>query len=223
MLMDQNINTVANWFSKDRSLTEMKEGTFNKLKIWEKEVASSYFPQSAKILDVGCGMGREAFNLYDMGYILTGVDISENAIKSAQQFASESNRNISFLLTNGTKLPFEDNTFDVIIIWSQTMGIIYDENHQLAFLEECNRVLKKKGIVSFSGHDREYLELNYQQYLKGKRFFPFADTDIYWEMFTVDEMKELAQKAGFNILECQKGKIYCEEDGTILHCECEKS
>jgi len=37
-------------------------------------------------------------------------------------------------------------------------------------------------------------------------------------MFTLNEMKELAQKAGFNILDCQKAKIYWEEDENILRC-----
>lgn len=220
--MDENINSVAKWYSDEKNLAEMKEGTRNPLKIWETGVASSYFPPNARILDVGCGMGREAFNLYDMGFNLTGIDMSEKAIRAAREFANESNRNIMFLVTNGRELPFEDNSFDVVIIWSQTLGIIYSENRQVAFLKECHRVLKDNGIISFSGHDREYLELTYPQYLSDKKFFPYADPDIYWEMFTMDEMKGLAEKSGFNVLDCQKGNIYREEDGTILHCVCRK-
>jgi len=220
--MDKNINSVAKWYSDEKNLVEMREGTRNPLKIWEKGVATSYFPPNARILNVGCGMGREAFNLFDMGFNLTGVDISEKAIEAAKKFASGSNRNITFLVTNGMDLPFEDNSFDVVIIWAQTLGIIYSENSQVAFLKECNRVLKVNGIINFSGHDREYLESNYRHCLKDKKFFPFVDTSIYWEMFTIDEMKELAVKAGFNILDCQKGNIYRKEDGTIIQCVCRK-
>jgi ubiquinone/menaquinone biosynthesis C-methylase UbiE len=192
------------------------------LKNWEKSVASTYFPPNAKILDIGCGMGREAFRLYDMGFNPTGVDISEKAIKAAYTVASESNRHISFLITNGLDLPFRDNSFAVVIIWAQTLGIVYNENNQTAFLTECHRVLKTGGIISFSGHDREYLESKYPQFLSGKKFFPFADHRIHWEMFTENEMKELALKSGFWVLNCEKGTIYREEDGTILHCECVK-
>lgn len=154
----------------------------------------------------------------DMGFNVTGIDISEKTITAAKEFAAETNRNIAFRVTNGADLPFEDNSFDVVIIWAQTLGIIYSEKRQTAFLQECNRVLRANGITSFSGHDREFLELNYAQYLEDKKFFPFEDRSIYWEVFTMDEMKDLARKSGFSVLSCQRGKIYREEDGTIIHC-----
>jgi len=223
--MSKNVNTAIEWYTKyysnERTLEE--KGVYNTiLKRWEKEVTSSYFPVNAKILDVGCGMGREAFNLYDMGFSITGIDISENAISSAKEFASETNRDIMFMTTNGKDLPFDNNSFDVIIIWNQTFGLFYGESNQVAFLKECKRVLKDNGIISFSGHDREYLELHYLHCLQDKKFYPFKDESIYWDIFTIGNMKELAQKSGFHILECQRGEIYREEDGTIIHCICRK-
>lgn len=213
---------VSEWYSDDENLVEMKKDLKIRLKQWEKGVTSDYFPKAASVLDVGCGMGREAFALYDMGFTITGVDISEKAIKEAKQFALESNRNIKFLHTNGTDLPFEDNTFDVVIIWAQTFGIMYGTKRQMSFLYECRRVLKENGIISFSGHDREYLEKNYSHIIDGKKFFPFANSEIYWEMFTIEELSDLAQKAGFTVLKCERGEIYIPEDGVVLHCECRK-
>jgi len=220
--MSENNNTVVKWYSNDKNLVEMKEGTHNPLKIWEKGVASSYFPPNARILDVGCGMGREAFALYEMGFKITGVDISDKAIKEAKKFALESNRDIEFMHTNGTDLPFKDNTFDVVIIWAQTFGIMYGTKQQLSVLNECRRVLKKNGIISFSGHDREYIEKNYSHIIDEKKFFPFANTEIYWEMFTIEELTDLAQKAEFTVMGCERGEIYRPEDGVVLHCECTK-
>lgn len=216
--MVENNNVVIKFYSDDKNLVELNNATHNPLKLWEKEVASNYFPQNARILDVGCGMGREAFNLYDIGFNITAIDISEKAIKGAKKLAAESNRNITFLLTDGINLPFDDNSFDVVIIWNQTFGLIYNESNQVAFLKECKRVLRDNGIISFSGHEREYEEMNYPQCLIDKKFFPYKYEDIYWEIFTMDELKEMAQKSGFNILKCQRGSLYREEDGTIIHC-----
>lgn len=215
-------NSVIKFYSDDKNLVELNNATRNPLKMWEKEVASNYFPQNARILDVGCGMGREAFNLYDMGFNVTAIDISEKAIKGAKKIAYELNHNITFLLTNGIDLPFDDNSFDVVIIWNQTFGLIYSESNQVAFLKECKRVLKDNGIISFSGHEREYEEIHYPQCLVDKKFFPYKYEDIYWEIFTMDELKELAQNSGLNILNCQRGKLYYEEEGTIIHCVCRK-
>jgi ubiquinone/menaquinone biosynthesis C-methylase UbiE len=215
-------NTITEFYSEDKNLVELKNAASSPLKMWEKEVVFSYFSSKARILDVGCGMGREAFNLYDMGFNISAVDISEKAIKGAKELAANSNRSITFSLTNGNELPFEDNSFDVVIIWNQTLGLIYNESNQVAFLKECKRVLKDNGIISFSGHEREYLEMNYPHCLVDKKFFPYKDEDIYWEIFTISEMMELAQKSGFNVLDCQRGKIYREEEGTIIHCVCKK-
>jgi len=219
--MSNNIEIVKKLYFDEHAISDMRDYTKKKLKIWENEIVS-YFPAKSWVLDIGCGMGREAFCLYDKGFRITAIDISEKVIESAKQFALESKRDIEFLLTKGLDLPFESNTFDVVIIWSQTFGLFYEEENKIHILEECNRVLKSKGILSFSGHNKEYLEANYSQYLDGKKFFAYADTDCYWESFTIDELIDLAQKTGFTVMECKRGIVYKEEDGPILHCVCRK-
>jgi ubiquinone/menaquinone biosynthesis C-methylase UbiE len=220
--MSNNIEIVKKLYSEEPAIKGMRDYTNKKLKIWENEVVS-YFPVKSKVLDIGCGMGREAFCLYDRGFRVTAIDISEKVIEPAKQFAIESKRDIEFLLTNGLDLPFESDTFDVVIIWSQTFGLFYEEENKIHILRECNRILKSNGILSFSAHDKEYLEEKYSQYLDGKKFFAYADTDCYWEAFTINEITDLSQRTGFTVLECGRGLVYKEEDGPILYCVCKKS
>lgn len=219
--MKNNIEVVKNLYYDEKAIEGMRDYTNKKLKIWENEVIS-YFPPKSWVLDIGCGMGREAFCLHDKGFKITATDISEKVLEPAKEFALESKRNIEFLLTNGLDLPFENETFDVIIIWSQTFGLFYGGDNKIHILKECLRVLKSNGILSFSGHDKEYLEKNYSQYLKGFKFFPYADTDCYWEAFTIEQMVNLSQQTGFTVMNCSRGLVYTEEDGPILHCLCKK-
>jgi ubiquinone/menaquinone biosynthesis C-methylase UbiE len=219
--MDNNIEIVKNLYSNEHAIEDMRDYTTKKLKVWENEVVS-YLPVKSRVLDIGCGMGREAFCLYDKGFKITAIDISESVIEPAKQFALQSKRNIEFLLTNGLDLPFESNSFDVVIIWSQTFGLFYEEENKMHILKECNRVLKTNGILSFSGHDKEFIEAKYPQYLDYKKFFPYANTDCYWEVFTINEMIDLAQRTGFTVMECKRGMVYNEDDGPILHCLCRK-
>ena len=221
--MNNNIEIVAKLYTEERMLNELKESALsNRLKIWEKEVVSQ-LPERAWILNIGCGMGREAFFLYDMGFKITAIDISEKAIEGAKQIAIEKNRCVEFIKTDGIDLPFEDNTFDAIIIWNQTFGLFYGEENQLHILNECHRVLKKNGIISFSGHSLEFVQQNHPKYVDGKKFYAIADTDCYWELFTINEIKLLAERAGFTVLDCKEGKIYnYAEYNPILHCECSK-
>jgi|GEM_PF-149392 ubiquinone/menaquinone biosynthesis C-methylase UbiE/ADP-ribose pyrophosphatase YjhB (NUDIX family) len=213
---------VNEWYESKTNVDEMIHWQKETLKLWETQVSQKYFPKNAKILDVGCGMGREAFNLTKMGFSVTGIDISNEAIKQVTELSLIKGYNIPFLHFDGYSMPFDDNEFDVVIIWAQTFGLLYGDKYKITFLMECRRVLKRNGILSFSGHDYNYLSKNYLQCLNGRKFFPYADTEIYWEAFTIDELADYAKQVGYAIKLCQTGEIYKPEDGTIIHCVCQK-
>lgn len=210
------------WFSNKRAIDEMMVYTEKGLKIWEKDVISKYFPINSKILDIGCGMGREAFLLHDLGYKLLGIDISEEVILEAQTRAKESQRKVQFICTDGETLPFDDELFDVVIIWSQTLGLLYGEEKQTQLLKRCKRVLRDNGIISFSGHDLKYISQNHKDCIVDDKFYPFANSDVYWDMFTPERMLKLAGNVGFHVLECGNGELHTPEDGVILHCIAKK-
>lgn len=121
---------------------------------------------------------------------------------------------------DGHYIPFAENTFGVVIIWAQTFGLLYGDEYKQEFLRECKRVLNNGGLLSFSGHDYEFQAKHYENCLNGKKFYAYADIDIYWESFYLEELKTFAEKAGFSIILCEKGVIYTSADGTILHCLC---
>ena len=218
--MDTSFQKAKDWFSGGTALEEMQQNR-GRLKLWEAEAAAA-FPAGARILDIGCGTGREAFALHAMGFRVTGADISETAIETARGMAAAQGISIDFLVTDGESLPFEDNAFDVIIMWAQTFGLFHGEEKQRDILARCGRVLKPGGLLSFSAHDREYQQAHCAQYLKGRRFYPFAETDLYYESFTLNELHGVAERAGFRVLACKRGTVYTQADGTILHCLCKK-
>lgn len=221
--MKKEIEIVSKWFSGDRAMDDMTQYTKNGLKAWEEHVVSTYFLPHARVLDVACGMGREAFALYDLGFGVSAVDISQVVMQKAEQEAATTNRQIDFALTNGLDLPFPNEHFDIVIMWAQAFGNIYGEDNQLHFLNECHRVLKKGGIISFSGHYYDYVKETYPQYTDGKKAFLYADTDCYWELFTPEELTLLAQKAGFDPLVCENTLLYNPDmNGQVLHCVAKK-
>lgn len=93
--MSENNNTqTENWFEtwfnspyyhilyKDRDQTEAEHFMDN---------LTHYLnlPDDAKILDLACGKGRHAIYLNQLGYNVTGVDLSENSIAEASKFSNE--------------------------------------------------------------------------------------------------------------------------------------
>lgn len=217
--MDRKI--VLDWYENQNHIEEMIHWNKGKLKHWEEEVIQ-FFPAGASVLDIGCGLGREAFALYDKGFAVTGIDISKSILQEVKQLASINHYNLSFLHYDGKNLPFSENSFDVAIIWAQTFGLLYGEEYKHQLLLECKRVLKERGLLSYSGHDYNFVTKYYKQFMEGRKFYAYADTDLYWETFTPQELVEPATKAGFDVIECKEGEIYHPENGVVLYCVCRK-
>ncbi|HOA90202.1 MAG: class I SAM-dependent methyltransferase [Bacillota bacterium] len=208
---------VREWYEDAENIDEMLDWNKRKLKKWEEKVVS-LLPEGAQILDVGCGMGREAFALTDMGFSVVGIDISEAAVEQVSKLALQKGYHIPFFHYDGHHLPFQDEAFDVVIIWAQTFGLLYGDSYKSSFLKECKRVLKENGLISFSGHDYEYLKDHYRAQLVERRFYPYPGAEIYWEAFLPQELSKHAEEAGFSVVLCERGEIYKREDGVVLHC-----
>lgn len=216
-----SIKIISDWYEDQKNIDEMNQWDKGKLKIWE-EKAAGLFPPGAKVLDIGCGLGREAFALCEKNFDVTGIDISQGVIDEVRLAAKRNKHDIPFLCYKGRELPFNDDSFDAVIIWAQTFGLLYGDDYKKQFLAECRRVLKENGLLSFSGHDFIFLSENYKEYLVGRKFYPYANTQMYWETFLKDELSSFAQEAGFTVILCEQGEIYKPEDGIVLHCLCRK-
>ena len=208
---------VLKWYEKKEHIDEMKGWDKGKLKIWEQQVVSN-FPVGAKILDIGSGMGREAFALYSQGFEVVGLDISKEAVDKANEEAVVHGSKVKFYYYDGEHIPFGDGMFDVVIIWSQTFGLLYGKSYKDNFLKECKRVIKPEGLLSYSGHSLQYLREHYNDCLDGDKFYPYIERDIYWETFSLEELENYSKQAGYDIVIGGEGEIYVPEDGIVLYC-----
>ncbi|MCX6720957.1 MAG: class I SAM-dependent methyltransferase [Candidatus Staskawiczbacteria bacterium] len=89
-----------------------------------------------KILDVACGTGifLKKINKIKSGLHLSGIDNSEQMIS----IANKQQDVISFGVASAEKIPFEDNSFDLVTI----IDAFYYFQDKKAALSECSRVLK---------------------------------------------------------------------------------
>ena len=213
-------NIVQQWYEDKKNVDEMQRWNVT-LKEWEQSVLK-FFPSGAKILDIGCGLGREAFALSDLGYDIVGIDISKEVISQVKQLSADRGYHIPFYEYEGEHLDFPAGSFDVVLIWAQTFGLLYGNECKKSYLAECKRVLKKGGLCSFSTHDYKFLREHYPNCLDGQKFFPYANAEIYWEAFETGDLIQFAKQVGLDVILCEKGNIYKPEDGTILHCLCRK-
>ncbi len=99
-------------------------------------------PQSAKILDFGCGSGNLSQLLSKNGYDVFGVDISKKLLEYAKQ--KQRDHKWEVIHYDGKKLPFDDESIDAIVTYG-VLIYLKDDNDFLETLKELHRVLKPGG------------------------------------------------------------------------------
>lgn len=92
--------------------------------------------RKGKLLDVGCSDGRISKLFLERGYDVYGVDISEKALKKAEE------RGIKAIKADITKkLPYKDAEFDLVFC-GEVLEHVLDP---MSLLKEIHRVLKNSG------------------------------------------------------------------------------
>ena len=108
--------------------------------------------KGSKILDLGCGEGRHCFGAYMyvdsevFGFDMSYEDVSKAKINFKDFDESSNKKSCSFGVTDGRKLPFDDNSFDYVIC-SEVLEHIID--YELV-IDEISRVLKSGGTFAAS-------------------------------------------------------------------------
>lgn len=99
------------------------------------------------ILDIGCGTGRIAYKLLEMGCKVVGLDFSEESLRMCKSRCGESNLckdDVYLVRGDACRLPLKDNLFDKCIS-SEVLEHIPSEVERSKMIQEVRRVLKPGG------------------------------------------------------------------------------
>jgi ubiquinone/menaquinone biosynthesis C-methylase UbiE len=98
------------------------------------------------VLEVGCGTGRTACHLALNGCNVTAVDFHADMLEKARRRAMEMQVDVTWVQADACRMPFPNDSFDVIWVESVTNFTEID-----AAVMEYFRILKPEGIL----YDRE--------------------------------------------------------------------
>ncbi|MCX8523783.1 class I SAM-dependent methyltransferase [Chryseobacterium formosus] len=134
------------------------------------------------ILEIGHGNAAHVKSLLHLAQNIqyTGIDISETMHNEAKRLNEEFKNQAEFVLYEGTKLPFEDKTFDKIF----TVNTAYFWKEPVEYLNEIYRVLKDNGTFVLTFGQRDFMET-----------LPF--TQFNFTLYNSDEMEETVSKSHF--------------------------
>jgi len=102
-----------------------------------------------KVLDAGCGGGRNLVYFLRNGHEVYGIDPNPNAISAVKQLSqtlSPTNDNENFAVASAENLPFADNYFDLVIS-SAVLHFASSPYHFDAMIHSMWRVLKPGGYL----------------------------------------------------------------------------
>lgn len=119
-----------------------QKDTLRFLKFLKKEEGVTV--EGLRVLDLGCGTGRNSNYLASMGNTVTGFEISQTAIDLARARAEALGLSVEYSRHDiGGKYPFDDNTFDLILDVTSSNSL--NEKEREIYLTETHRVLKTGG------------------------------------------------------------------------------
>ncbi len=184
---------------------EYAESTFPNLLQYQLTQFVSYLEKGAKIVDMGCGSGKDVEYLSEEGFDVLGVDYSKEMVDEAQERVP----NGKFSVMDMRNLTFDNDTFDGI--WCCASIFHIPKEHIPEVLTKFRDILKKDGVMFICVQEGEGERLvEYHQSNNMPRFFAF---------YKQSEFEELLENAGFKIL-----NSYTEDDDndTWINIFCKK-
>lgn len=104
-------------------------------------------PADGVLVDVGCGSGRLAVQLRDLsGLHYLGTDIVPELLQQARKLCQRPDWR--FVLTNGTEIPCEAGSADMVCFFSVFTHLTHEDTFR--YLASASRVLKPGGKIVFS-------------------------------------------------------------------------
>jgi ubiquinone/menaquinone biosynthesis C-methylase UbiE len=198
--MGSGLKQTIEWYNKNAKLYDVQSSKYSSLAQINDFVR--LLPPKAKILDAGCGSGRDSDLLVKKSLEVIGLDLSTSLIS----LAKIKYPNIKFVVGNFLDLPFPNNSFNGV--WAHASLVHLESVADVKkALKEFNRVLKSTGVIHVlvkANNNNERFEVVGDKLTgNSKRFFQY---------FRKEELKSLIEEIEFNIIKLYEFRdIYSEE------------
>ncbi len=144
-----------------------------------------------KVFDIAMGEGRNAVFLAKMGFDVEGCDISEIAVRKAQELAKENNVKIHAFVADLETYQLPKNTYDIVVCFYYL---------QRSLIPQIKDALRPGGVVVYETYTIENLERglegpkNKEYLLKPNELLDFfKDFKImYYRELTLNNKKAIA-------------------------------
>ena len=132
-----------NWFNSKYYHILYKNRDKSEAIFFLKNIINQLKFKDVKILDVACGKGRHAKYFNELGYEVTGIDLSQNSI----EFAKNYNNDTLDFFVHDMRLVFKENHFDLVTNLFTSFGYFDDLNDEQIAINSMSNNLKREGLL----------------------------------------------------------------------------
>ncbi|WP_295221305.1 class I SAM-dependent methyltransferase [uncultured Chryseobacterium sp.] len=173
--------------SYDQTATEYSSNVNSFTILPELDIFTNLIFENGKILDLGCGPGHHSKYFADLGFDVTGIDLSEKMIGIARK----NFKNIDFQIMDIENLIFTKNSFDGI--WASASLLHIEKKNLPIVLLKLKEILKNNGILYIS------LKLGFgEQLIQDNRY---SDVFKFYSYFQNLEIEKFVNNCNLNIFE----------------------
>jgi ubiquinone/menaquinone biosynthesis C-methylase UbiE len=183
-----DIEVAENEIGSKEFFTELKRYRYEKYPYLTKIFNSGDY-KNKKILEVGCGIGLDSYQLAKRGGKVTSIDLTPNAIKLAKQNFSVNGLKCNLMLNSAENLGFSDETFDIVY----SIGVIMCSANILNAINEIYRVLKEGGEAIIMIYNK-YSWLTFLSVISGTNIEHAEEEAPVINFFSAKEAKKLFSK-----------------------------
>lgn len=163
-----------------------------------------------RILELGCGTCNNLWFAAELGFQVSGIDISKSAINYGESRLKKLGfSNLDLKVGDITKLDWEDNYFDIILDRGALTQNNYERIHET--LDEVHRVLKNDSgmMLCYTLFGLRCTDINYGKKVSKNTYDFFTEGKFskvgLTSFFTVEELEKLFHK--FNYLDIKNTLI----------------
>jgi len=223
---------ICKYYNQDNVVDHYAQATSD-IGLWlsEEKIFQRIFSPEDNILELGCGAGRIAIGLYELGYRkIFATDYARKMVGRARSAAEILGYNIAFGVQDATSLDFGEETFSGAIFGFNGLMQIPGRELRKQAMREISRVLRPGSWFVFTSHDRtasehpSYWKAETRRWREGKQdpdLIDFGDRigatawgDLYIHVPDVNAIRADLKDSGFRVeVDVLRSKIAEEPPG----------
>ena len=236
----ENSQWFKSWFDTPFYHILYKDRDHNEAKAFMEKITTYLnVPEDGELLDLACGRGRHSIHLNQLGYHVTGLDLSEESIKYAKQFENE---RLHFDVHDMSK-PYHTK-FDIVFNLFTSFGYFEKEEDNQNTINAIKDNLKPNGIGVIDFLNTEYvidslipeetkiiddITFNLKRFVENGYIikdisFTFEGNDYKFQervkAFTLNDFETMFEKAGLQLLDIfgdyKLGKFYEKQSERLI-------